>query len=301
MPELPEVETCRRIVERELSGLTIAQATLRLPKLMRFSPVQDLDVVVGRQLLGARRTAKVLTVDLSDQLSLVMHLKLSGQIAVHRPGGARYTAGHPVPDPAGDYPHKTTHLEFGFDDGSILYFSDLRQFGWMRLVPTTEVEALIGSFEFGPDAVDDASFTPVMLASQLSRRGVPVKTVLLDQKVVGGIGNIYVDEALHRAGIHPALPSNALTAVEIDRVFGAIGWAMERGLEQGGAKIVHGKAYPVDGFPAVHARAAEPCFACATPIVKIRVGQRGTYLCPVCQPTTIDSAASREAESPTQE
>jgi formamidopyrimidine-DNA glycosylase len=102
--------------------------------------------------------------------------------------------------------------------------------------------------------------------------------------VVAGLGNIYVDEALHQARIHPASAANSLSAEEVVRLHEAIGWALERGIEQGGAAIRRGKAFPRDGFPAVHARRDEPCTTCGTAIVKVKLGGRGTYFCPVCQP-----------------
>jgi formamidopyrimidine-DNA glycosylase len=288
MPELPEVETCRRIIERELCGRKVTGATVRLPKLLRFSPIETLDPLIGRHILGARRRAKILIVDLDGDLSVVMHLKLAGQIAVFRSDGSRYVAGHPVPRPDGPYPHKSTHVELAFDDGSILYLSDLRQFGWLRLLPTRDVEPLIDSFKFGPDAIgSEGGIALSDLAARLRRRSIPIKLALLDQHVLGGVGNIYVDEALHRARIHPSQPANALTDQEVTLLHEAVQRALEQGVAQGGAKIIHGKAHPIDGFPAVHGRKDEPCPTCGSVIIKTRVGTRGTYLCPACQPEPV--------------
>jgi formamidopyrimidine-DNA glycosylase len=283
VPELPEVETMRRIVERELTGRRLERLDLRLPKLLRESPLPSLDPLVGREVLGARRRAKVLVTDWSGGLSLMSHFMLAGQLAVERSGGRRTVAGHPVPDPTGAYPHKATHLVMGFDDGSTLWHSDIRQFGWLRLLPTDRVDETIAGFGFGPEAVGPDRIESADLAARLARRRIPLKQALLDQQIVAGLGNIYVDEALHRARIHPARPANALRPDEVAALHEAIGWALERGIEQGGAKIVHQKAYPVDGFPAVHAREGEPCAGCGGPVVKTRVGGRGTYLCPACQ------------------
>ena len=292
MPELPEVETCRRIIERELIGRTVTSVTVRLPKLLRFSPIPTLEPMIGRRVVAARRRAKILIVDLSDDLSLVIHLKLSGQLALHKLDGGRLTAGHPVPKPDGTYPHKSTHIEFGFDDGSTLYLSDIRQFGWVRLIATSEVETLIASFKIGPDAIGDAGGIPAAeLARRLARRTIPIKLALLDQGVLGGVGNIYVDEALHRAKIHPTTPANALTEQDVIGLHEAVQWALKRGIEQGGAKIIHGKAHPIDGFPAVHGRRDEQCPECGTVVIKTRVGTRGTYLCPTCQPEPAHSAS----------
>ena len=293
MPELPEVETCRRIVEQELTGRTVSSVTVRLPKLLRLSPIPTLDPLVGRAVRGARRRAKILAIDFTDDLSLMVHFKLAGQLAIHRPDGTRRTAGHPIPDPAGPYPHRTTHIELTFDDGTILYLSDVRQFGWLRLLPTRDVEEVWASFAFGPEAVGPDLIDPAELAARLSRRTIPIKQALLDQSVLAGLGNIYVDEALHKAKIHPATAANTIKGEELTRLRDAIVWSLERGIGQGGAKIINNKAHPIDGFPEVHGRAGELCPACGTTVVKTRLGARGTYLCPVCQPEPVGTFQRR--------
>jgi formamidopyrimidine-DNA glycosylase len=284
MPELPEVETIRRIVQRELTGLTLAAVELSLAKLMRDSPLPTLDLLLGRTLDATNRRAKILITHWSGGLSVLTHFKLAGQLAVMRPDGRRAVAGHPVPDPDGEFPHKATHLTLRFADGTIAYYSDIRQFGWWRLMPTEDVGTALAAFHFGPEGNGQAGFAAGDLANQLSRRRIPVKQALLDQRVVAGLGNIYVDEALHRARIHPARPANSIRADEIALLHEAIGWALQRGIEQGGAAIRRGRAFPRDGFPAVHARKDEPCTRCGAPIVKVSLGGRGTYFCPSCQP-----------------
>lgn len=284
MPELPEVETIRRIVERELVGLTLTGIEVTLPKLLRDSPLPDPSVLLGRTLRSVDRRAKILMTHWSGDLSVLVHFKLAGQLAVLQPDGRRVVAGHPVPDPEGEFPHKATHLTLSFEEGTTVYYSDIRQFGWWRIMPTDAVDAALAAFRFGPEGTGGDGFDRDDLAARLSRRRIPIKQALLDQRVVAGLGNIYVDEALHRARIHPARPANSLTSDELDRLYPAVGWALDRGIEQGGAAIRRGKAYPRDGFPAVHARRGEPCTTCGTEIVKVTLGGRGTYFCPVCQP-----------------
>ena len=283
MPELPEVETIRRIVERELAGRTLTGLDLTLPKLVRDSPLPDLELLVGRTLLSADRRAKVLITHWSEGLSVLTHFKLAGQLAVVRPDGTRALAGHPVPDPEGPLPHKATHLTLRFGE-TLAYYSDVRQFGWWRLMPTDVVDAALRNFRFGPEGTGTEEFGRDDLAARLNRRRIAIKQALLDQRVVAGLGNIYVDEALHRARIHPARSANSLEPEEITRLHEAIGWALDSGIAQGGAAIRRGKAFPRDGFPAVHARRDEPCTTCGTTIVKFSLGGRGTYSCPVCQP-----------------
>ncbi|CAA9537011.1 MAG: Formamidopyrimidine-DNA glycosylase [uncultured Thermomicrobiales bacterium] len=290
MPELPEVETARRIVERELVGRAVEAIALGLPKLMRDSPEPTLAPLLGKTLVGAGRRAKVLAFEFDGGLTLLSHLKLAGQIAVHHDDGTRFAAGHPVPNPAGPYPHKASHLIVRFSGARTLFWSDARQFGWLRLVPSAEVEAILAGFRFGPEAVGPDGIGVEELTRRLARRTIPIKTALLDQGVLAGLGNIYVDEALHAARLHPSRPANGLTPDELVALHVAIGWSLERGIAQGGATIVHNKAYPRDGFPQVHARLGEPCPTCATAIVKTRVGARGTYWCPVCQPDSVPTA-----------
>jgi formamidopyrimidine-DNA glycosylase len=225
--------------------------------------------------------------DFSGDLTLMMHLKLAGQVAVVHAEGVRFVAGHPVPDPGGPLPHKSTHVEIQFSSGSVLYVSDLRQFGWFRLMPTSDVERSLAEFKFGPEAVGPESISLDLLRDRLSRRAIPIKLALLDQSVLAGLGNIYVDEALHRAKIHPSTPANSLPETALPMLLEGIHWALEQGIAQGGAKIVHSKAYPVDGFPAVHGRRGEPCPTCGSVVEKIRVGTRGTYLCLACQPVGV--------------
>ena len=153
MPELPEVETVRRRIEQFLVGLTVQSVDIRLPKLLRDSPITDPNAVVGARVLGARRRAKVLAIDFSNGLSLMVHFKLAGQWAILFPDGARLVAGHPVPSLDAIYPHKSTHADIRFTDGTVVHYSDIRQFGWWRLLPLGEVKAALDRFGFGPEGV----------------------------------------------------------------------------------------------------------------------------------------------------
>ena len=283
MPELPEVETARRIVERALTGRTVTAVDLRLPKLFRDSEIPDPAALIGHTVIGARRRAKILMIDFDGDLSLLVHFKLAGQLAVLRPDGTRAVAGHPVPKPDGPYPHKSTHFDLQFDDGTIAYFSDIRQFGWYRLMPTAHTDSAIDAYRFGPEGTGPEAITAAQLYAALKRRSIPVKQAILDQSVVAGVGNIYADEALFRARIHPQQPANSLSKPLMARLRGAISWALDMGIAQGGARIIHQRAYPVDDFPAVHGREGEPCIGCGGVVKKITVATRGTYFCPSCQ------------------
>jgi formamidopyrimidine-DNA glycosylase len=282
MPELPEVETARRLIDTYLRGLTVARVEVRLPKILRDSPLPDAQILTGSRVVGARRRAKVLAIDFSNDISLMIHFKLSGQWAIFLPDGERHVAGHPVPVPNGPYPHKSTHADIVFTDGTIVHYSDIRQFGWWRLMLSEDVDSAFETFGFGPEGFG-APLDVDALRAIMSRRGIPIKTLLLDQSFIAGLGNIYVDEVLFRALVHPATPAKDVSVGKQKTIIGEIPWVLEQGIKQGGVKIVHSIAYPIDNFPAIHGRQGEPCIRCGTAIRKIRVGARGTYYCPNCQ------------------
>jgi formamidopyrimidine-DNA glycosylase len=298
MPELPEVETVRRIVDAQLKGRTVQRVDVRLPKILRDSTIQDAGVLAGAEVVGARRRAKVLAIDFSNGLSLMLHFKLAGQWAVILPDGRRFVAGHPVPLPDGEYPHKSTHADIRFTDGTVVHYSDIRQFGWWRIMPSADVEKAFESFGFGPEGIGE-TLDSAALGAAMSRRGIPIKTLLLDQSFIAGLGNIYVDEVLFRARVHPVTPASALSVAKRKAIFVEIPWVLEQGIGQGGVKIVHTIAYPIDDFPAIHGREGLPCIRCGTAIRKIRVGARGTYYCPNCQRLPRRSNEETGTEKPT--
>lgn len=281
MPELPEVETARRLSEEHLVGRSISGIDVRLPKILRDSPIPNADVLNDATLTAARRRAKVMTLDFSNDLSLMLHFKLAGQWAIFLPDGERHVAGHPHPKPDDEYPHKSTHATIRFNDETVVQYSDIRQFGWWRIMETEAVEDALAVFGYGPEATGDLDVNG--LADAMMRRGIPIKALLLDQKFIAGLGNIYVDEVLWLARVHPATPANAISTVKRRAIIREIPGVMAEGIRQGGAKIINNIAHPVDDFPAIHARVGEPCLRCGTTIQKIRVAQRGTYVCPKCQ------------------
>lgn len=288
MPELPEVETIRRHLVAVLPGRTVTAVELRLPKLLQAEPGRALSDLIGQPVLAVHRRAKLLWLDFGGDQSLLIHLRLTGQIVYQSATGERLPGGHPVPAFDVPLPHKSTHLSLTFDDGSILYLTDIRQFAVLRLVSTARVPALLAAEAYGPDALDPA-LTPAMLAERLrAHPNARLKPVLLDQTVIAGLGNIYVDEALFSAQLHPLRTPASLTADEVARLLAGIREALDQGLRQGGFTIVNGRARPLNGYPRVHGLAGAPCPRCGTPIVKTTVGGRGTYLCPTCQPAPAD-------------
>jgi formamidopyrimidine-DNA glycosylase len=283
MPELPEIESLRRALGKSLVSRTIRSVEIDRPKL--FVPAAGLSVedLCGATVTELRRRGKLLIWGLSNGLSLVVHLKLDGQF-VHLDGSGAELAhgGHPVPKWGTPLPHKATHVTFRLDDGSTLYLTDIRQFGRLWLMPAADVDAFVARQQLSPEPLTP-QFTARRLGERLARRSLPLKTVLLDQKVVGGLGNIYADEALWRARLNPKRPANSLDAAEVRRLHRAIRWVFGYALREGVASVLQGKASPQRAFPYAHGRDGSPCPRCGTTFVKEWVGGRGTSYCPGCQ------------------
>jgi formamidopyrimidine-DNA glycosylase len=184
-----------------------------------------------------------------------------------------------------------------FADGSTLYLSDIRTFAKAYLLPGPEADAFLAAQRRGPDAL----LTPIdpdVFATTLRRRArTPIKAILLDQAVLAGIGNIYADEALYAAGIHPQRPAGTLDDEEAARLLGEAQAVLALAVRDGVAKVRNGKAAPDAVLPRVHARRGEPCPRCGTPIEKTIVAQRGTYFCPVCQPLSRTAPLESEGRS----
>jgi formamidopyrimidine-DNA glycosylase len=272
MPELPEVETVRRGLVPVLAGHELTTVEIRDG---RLTAPADPDAVahdlLGAVVTGVGRRGKYLTIELGDGRTLVSHLRMTGWY-------------HHVPELV-ERPHLRAVL--GLDDGSWVLYSDQRRFGTMRLIDAGGLEEYWRG-RVGPEPLDGA-WTPAVLRAALRRRLAPVKALLLDQKVVAGVGNIYADEALWIARIHPLTPGAAIGAVRAGRLHDAVITVLERGIEHQGASIDTYRS--VDGEPgsmqerfAVYDREGEPCLRCGGPIRKIRVAQRGTHYCPRCTP-----------------
>jgi formamidopyrimidine-DNA glycosylase len=283
VPELPEVETLRRDLTQTLIGRRIESVELRLPKLFRPADGLDLSLLEGRTVVGLRRRAKIMIWDLDGPVTLLVHLKLTGQIRHLAADGTELLhGGHPVPSYSTVLPHKATHVIFHLDDGSTLYLTDIRQFARLWLLPADLVDAFLAELKLGPEPLLE-EFTRDYLAKVLKRRSVPIKTVLLDQSVISGIGNIYADESLWDAKIHPLQPANTLTPREVNRLHASIRSVLDYALREGVAFVPMGKAISDRDFPYAHGREGEPCRRCGKIIQKAWVGGRGTYWCPKCQ------------------
>jgi formamidopyrimidine-DNA glycosylase len=266
MPELPEVETIKNellphVLTRTITGVEIFwDKMVRQPSLAEFK-----HRVIGKKITGLSRRGKYLFFHLEDDGILVMHMKMTGSLLV---------------DPPDD---RFSRAVFHLDNGSTVHFWDPRKFGVMWLAgDETAVEAMLG-----PEPLDDI-FTTAVLARLLKNRTAPVKAIILDQSFIAGIGNMYADEALFEARIHPLKPAGRLSASEIKRLHRAIRYVLRRALDKGGASVRNyirpggapGTAH--DEFIVAHG-VGKYCPDCGGPIERIVVRGRGTYICPRCQ------------------
>ncbi len=283
MPELPEVEAARRGIHEQLRCRTITGIELIRPGLVVAENGLSLDLLQGLCIEDTFRHGKYMVWQ-TEPMAIVVHMKMTGQFIARGTGIPGFVSGHPVPAYDSELPHKSTHLVLEFNDDARLYFTDIRHFARIWLLPHDELADHLAALRLGPDLMSP-EFTLDDFRARLRRRNVGrIKPILLDQTVVAGLGNIYVDEVLWYAEIHPTRTAESLTDDEIDRIYEGIVRTMEIAIPEGGARIKHGKAIPdVGEFPFVHAREGLPCQHCGAPIVKTQVNNRGTYLCEVCQ------------------
>lgn len=287
MPELPEVETVRAGLARLLPGRRVRSVDSDWPK--SFPNAQsDVDkFLVGAEVAEVRRRAKVLLIELSSKYSLVIHLKMTGQL-VFASADERFGAGHPNDSLIGQLPDKSTRVTLTFTDDSRLFFNDQRKFGWMRLMPTAEVVNLDFFKKVGPEPLSD-DFDWRQLRERLSRRkNTNIKAALLDQTVIAGVGNIYADEALWGARLHPSTLVRDIPAIKFHKLYDELVYVLRLSIEKGGSSDrnyvdAEGKKGSYISFARVFRREGQACPRCGHVIEKTRVAGRGTHICPHCQ------------------
>ncbi len=287
MPELPEVETVRSGLVKLLPGKRVVSETHDWPKGFPNAPADVKRFLVGAEITDVRRRAKVLMIDLSTNYTLVIHLKMTGQLVFVGPG-QRFGAGHPNDSLIGELPDRSTRVTLTFSDESSLYFNDQRKFGWMKLLPTPEVPNIDFFMSVGPEPLA-ADFTAAQFQARLQRRkNSNIKAVLLDQTVVAGIGNIYADESLWGAKIHPTELVKNIGQAKLNTLFTELQYVLTLAIEKGGSSNhtyvnAEGKRGSYMDFARVFRREKLPCPRCGTTIVKTKVAGRGTHTCPYCQ------------------
>lgn len=320
MPELPEVETLRRGLAKLLIGKWIIAVSHDTPKSFPNASSDVEQFLIGAKVLNIKRRAKVLLIELDTKYTLVIHLKMTGQLVyVHQAAQSnelrvvsyektavthnsklithnskdevRFGAGHPNDSLVGGLPDRSTRVIFDLNNNAKLFFNDQRKFGWVRLIPTAEVPNIHFFKKVGPEPLA-ADFTPKDFHARLMRRkNSNIKAVLLDQTVIAGVGNIYADESLWGAKIHPSTLVNKLGDSMIYLLYKELRFVLNLAIEMGGSSDrnyvnAEGKKGSYLSFARVFRREGQACPRCNTTIIKTRVASRGTHTCPKCQKLT---------------
>lgn len=266
MPELPEVETIRLQLE-SLIGEQIGNVTVHRYDIARG----DIETIVGKSIIGVRRFGKLIVIDFSSEVSVAIHLKMTGRLSV-----LMREAIAP----------KHTHVELLLRSNRRLTFSDARRFGYIQVIATDEVDNLPFIQNLGKEPLKD--FTLPYFQTILKKSSRPIKTLLLDQTRIAGLGNIYASEALWIARVNPITPAKQLLAKEIRALFKAINSVLREGIQRGGAsdntyRDLRGEKGSYQHFFKVYNRKGKPCSRCGAPIAMIRQAGRSTFFCPKCQ------------------
>lgn len=281
MPELPEVENYARDLKPMLVGRRIVDVQVFWPRTIgRPAPEAFAAALLGRQIVNTDRRGKYLLFTLDNHHTLILHLRMTGGLCLEAPQAE---------------PLKHTHVVLGLDNGQQLHYRDQRKFGRFYLVDDPAM--IVG--KLGPEPLSDA-FTPTDLLHAIAGRRSAIKTLLLDQTIVAGIGNIYADEALFLAGIDPRRPGSTLTLVDCARLHTAVRQALAEAIREGGSSLgrsaLSNYARPTglrgryQERHRVFRRTGLPCPVCGTPIQQVRLAQRSTHFCPHCQDNSATAA-----------
>jgi formamidopyrimidine-DNA glycosylase len=289
VPELPEVETVRRGLSALIIGRTISHVDHDAPKSFPNAPSDVEQFLIGAKIIDIRRRAKVLMVDLDSDYSLVIHLKMTGQL-VYR-GEQVFGAGHPTDSLVGELPDKSTRVTIVFADNTRLFFNDQRKFGWVKLYPTIEIPNIDFMQRVGPEPLEPELTNNIFIERMRRRNNTTVKAAILDQTVIAGIGNIYADEGLWGAKIHPAKRVRDISDADLTVFLQELRYVLSLSIEKGGSTDrnyvnAEGKRGSYIDFARVFRREGKTCPRHPdVKIEKIKVAGRGTHVCPVCQET----------------
>jgi formamidopyrimidine-DNA glycosylase len=276
MPELPEVESLRRILVRTAVGRTIVSVRIGEKRLRRRVTQDFSPSVTGRRIVKLSRRAKYLIVELDGDYVILVHLGMSGSLT-HRQAGFD----------AGEFDPRHDHLEFSLDDSSRLVYNDPRRFGMVRLVERGALSATAELKGLGPEPLS-REFNADYLAGKARGRTAAIKNLIMDQRIVAGIGNIYASEILFRAKVRPTRRAGRVTRDEIEKIAAAVPVILRAAIGSAGTTF---RSYRDSrGRPGrfatrlrVYGREVKPCYTCSTPIKNVVVGQRASFFCPKCQ------------------
>jgi len=305
MPELPEVETIKLVLQRKIIGKTIEDIQVLSPKSFIGNPKN----IRGRKVLNVWRKGKYLGIDLISShqssaisyqtknkkslttddrqlMTLLFHLKMTGQLIYE--DGSRFIGGHPTEDMMGKMPNSHTRVIFEFSDNSKLYFNDQRRFGWIMVRVKGEAGRAKFLENLGPEPLEKEFTWQILKSNLLKHKSMPVKVAIMDQSVVSGVGNIYSNEACFAAKLDPRIKVSTLTDKQFQALYRGVVGVLREGIRHGGSTRAHfrdlegHKGYFLD-YAKVYGLDKHPCKICKTIIKKIQLGGRGTYYCEHCQ------------------
>ncbi len=284
MPELPEVETIKIGLQKHLIGHKIEDVKILVPKIFEGDPKD----IIGAKIVDIKRIGKGLIIELDNNYVLTVHLKMTGQLVFQD----KTTEGSILSKKVGGetLPSKYSHVIFSLDKGATLFYNDLRRFGWVKIIKKSDLEDVTFFKEMGPEPKvgEDLAGKELKLdyfKDVVQKSNLPIKVALMDQKKIGGIGNIYANDALFLAGIDPRRKGKTLTDKEMQKLFKAIYEVIKKSLSYGGSSDENfvnalGQEGNYQNHTLVYGKAREKCSSCGATIEKIQLGGRGTYFCP---------------------
>lgn len=285
MPELPEIETLKKGLRKYILGRTMEDVEVRVPKIFQG----DKRDVIGAKVDNIKRIGKGIIIELDNDFVLAVHLKLTGQLVYV----GKETQGKKIsPKTGGSLPSKFTHVIFNLNKG-YLYYNDVRRFGWIKVMHKDDTMSLPFFKEMGPEPDVTGDITGKVLtfdyfSNIVKRSKMAIKILIMDQKRIGGIGNIYANDALFMARIDPRRAAETLTQEEIKKLYDSIFAVLKEGLKYGGSSDVNyvhadGEEGNYQFHTLIYGKTGEPCLSCSGLVKKIFLGGRGTYFCPACQ------------------
>lgn len=278
MPELPEVETIRIGLLKYLVGHKILEVLVKLPRIV----TGDIRNIVGAKVLDIERFGKGLVINLSNGYSIAIHIKMTGQLIYNDLAFIKNRNIHLSKEKVGTIPNKFTHVIFTLDKNAMLYYNDIRQFGWIKIIKKQDLKTLAFFKELGPEPFKDLTYE--YFESILKKSGLSIKVLIMDQKKIGGVGNIYANDALFLAGIDPRKKAKELSKDEAKKLYDAIISVLKSGLKYGGASELTfvnalGEEGQYQNHFLVYGKKGQKCSKCEGKIEKIFLGGRGTYFC----------------------
>lgn len=292
MPELPEVETVRRDLKARVLDKKIKEFLILNPKTLKSSAAESIKILIGNSFSDILRRGKLLIFKLEKKNRyLLVHLKMTGQL-IYLSQKEKMAGGHSLSSHSfeksvgGELPNKHTRVQITFQDKSNLFFNDLRKFGYLKIVDEQELENIIAA-NYGPEPLDN-NFVQIDFRDQIKRKKKNIKAILLDQKLVAGLGNIYVDEVLFTAGVRPGRLATSLNNQELKKIYQSIIKILSQAIKYRGTTFSNfvdseGKKGNFSTRLKVYGRGKLPCYHCSSAIIKTKIAGRGTHYCPHCQ------------------